>query len=150
MNRNYTSPKAVTKEAEQQKRWVRIFHTVCTNTGVSRADKEAIYLGQGVTTSKDLTVLQLQEIVAALNGKSDSWRKKTMAAIGGWLNAVNYEQNGQYIKSIACRAAGCTDFNKIPIPKLQKIYYSFVKKERTTAACDIFKNEVINYLKNNN
>ncbi len=137
-------------ENERQKRWIRIFHTVCTTSGLNREYKEAIYESYNVTTSKDLTVRELQEIVKSINGKCDNWRKKVIAAIGGWLVNVNYQQSTWYVKNVACRAAKCNDFNKIPLKKLQSIYNTFLKKEVTVSECVKFKSEIIDHLKNNN
>ena len=107
---------------------IKIFHTVCTKNGVTAAEKEAIYMGFGKTSSKDFTTRELQQAIANVTGKGDKWRKRVMAAIGHWLDKNKINNNSQMIKAIACRACKAETFNSIPLPKLRKCYYEFLRK----------------------
>lgn len=107
---------------------IRIFHTVCTKNGVSDAEKEAIYMGFGKSSSKEFTMQELQLAIANVTGDADKWRKRVMAAIGHWLDKNKIDNNSKMIKAIACRACKTKSFNSIPLPKLRKCYYEFVRK----------------------
>lgn len=62
---------------------------------------------------------------------ADRWRKRVMAAIGGWLRLQGKPQGAVYIIGIAERSAGGTPFNAIRVSKLRAIYYEFVGMART-------------------
>lgn len=61
---------------------------------------------------------------------ADRWRKRVMAAVGGWLGAVAEKENPTKIKAIACRAARCEKFNEIPLSKLRGIYNEFSRQRK--------------------
>lgn len=73
------------------------------------------------------------------SNNQDLWRKRVMAAIGGWLTNMKTEHSATLIKSIACRAAGVDDFNKIPLSKLRAVYYEFVNRQNVAANSSILK-----------
>ena len=59
--------------------------------------------------------------------------KRVIAAISEWLFKTGYTfKDGRhklaYIKGVACRAANCSGFNKIPMSKLSAIYNLYRKK----------------------
>lgn len=62
--------------------------------------------------------------------EADKWRKRVFASVGGYLKLVGRESNAEIIKSIACRATGYDDFNKIPTSRLQNVYNTFLHKQR--------------------
>ncbi|MBQ0016496.1 MAG: hypothetical protein KBT04_05890 [Bacteroidales bacterium] len=60
------------------------------------------------------------------------WRRRVIAAVFGYLDRIefdytNVENRLQYVKRIACRAAGEEDFNKIDKLTLQRLYNHFVR-----------------------
>lgn len=59
----------------------------------------------------------------------DVWRKRLMAAIGGWLRLTGKPESDEYIKGTACRAAGRSDFNDIPKGQLVSLYNAFLQKQ---------------------
>ncbi|WP_099465871.1 hypothetical protein [Parabacteroides provencensis] len=80
----------------------------------------------------------------------DKERKRVIAAICGWIDKVGYKFDNPsekivYAKAVACRAANCALFNKIPASRLTAI--SFLYSNKTDVCTDqaelssiIFKN----------
>lgn len=60
----------------------------------------------------------------------NQWRKRLIAAIGGWLTMTGKQGGLDMIKGVACRAAGVDDFNKIPKARLVSLYNAFVQKQK--------------------
>lgn len=63
--------------------------------------------------------------------EGDKWRKRVIASICGWMDRsgiAGYEDKVRYAKSVACRAASCADFNRIPTSRLQEVYSAFLKR----------------------
>lgn len=60
---------------------------------------------------------------------ADKWRKRVMAAIGGYLTLSGKETSAALIKGIACQAAQVGDFNKISTAKLRNLYNSFLVQQ---------------------
>lgn len=58
------------------------------------------------------------------------WRKRLIAAIGGWLTMTGKQGGLEMIKAIACRAAQKDDFNAIPKGQLVSLYNAFVQKQK--------------------
>jgi hypothetical protein len=123
---------------DKQHKWlVKRYHTLCTQIGMEAHEKATILQAYNVESSLDLSVKDLQEICSKLEcmlkpdlEKLDAWRKRVMAAIGGWLRGINKESNGMMIKGIACRASGYERFNEIPKERLINLYHAFVKKQK--------------------
>ena len=66
----------------------------------------------------------------APTGTSDVWRKRLIAAIGGYLSLKGETNPGlDRIKAVACRAAKKDDFNRITAAQLRSLYNSFVKQQ---------------------
>ena len=132
---------------------VRRYHTYCTRLGLEPYQKAAILEGYGVESSLELSNADLQNICNELERQLypelveiDKWRKRTMAAIGGWLKALNKESNAAIIKAIACRAAGSKQFNSIPKERLINLYYAFLKKQKDFKAVEVLAAEEIEML----
>lgn len=122
---------------KQQKYLVKKFHTLISQGGIDQDTKLAMLARYGVESSKDLDAHQLMELCDALErainptvAELDRWRKRVMAAIGGWLKLMGREQNPTLIKGIACQAAQRERFNSIPIDRLRSIYHSFLKQQK--------------------
>ena len=64
----------------------------------------------------------------------DRKRKGVIRAIFRWLELRGVNASMEYVKAIACRAAGKTSFNEISPAELGRIYAEFCKKQRTVAA----------------
>lgn len=140
--------------AEKQHTWlVKRFHTFCTRLGLEAYEKAAILEGYGVASSLDLSNSDLQRVCADLERQLnpelvelDKWRKRLMAAIGGWLSLLNKEANANVIRAIACRASGYGQYNDIPKERLINLYYAFVKKQKDYQAVEMLANEEIELL----
>ena len=135
--------------AQQQKWLLRKYHTLCTRLGMSADDKLALLAGYGVESSKELSVNDLMEVCDRLdsalnpeNRQTEQLRKRVIAAIGGWLRLVGKECGMEYIKAVACRATGCSTFNRIPPERLANLYNLFLKKQRDARAVNAVCGEI--------
>lgn len=64
----------------------------------------------------------------------DCKRKGVIKAIFRWFELRGKQPTMEYVKGVACRAAGKDRFNDISIGELTRIYAEFCKKQRTVAA----------------
>jgi len=142
-----------------KKALLRKYHSVCHELRMTPDQKEAIKDSYGVSSSSDLSEAQLAHLIdklltgqehTSLKDEANMWRKRVMAAIGGWLRSMHKTKNPDVLKAIACRASGYEKFNKIPVARLRSIYYEFAHKAKTTAATKQIKDELIDYLKLSN
>jgi hypothetical protein len=126
---------------KQQKGLLKKFHVLLGKAGIGQEGKEAILSSYGVESSRDLTAKDLLDVCSRLEmelnpelAEQDRWRKRVMAAVGGWLRSSGREENATYIKGVACRAAGRDDFNGIPVAALRNLYYEFKNKQKAHEA----------------
>ena len=122
---------------KQQKWLLRQFHTLCSRLGMKEHEKRALIESYGVESSKDIDNHDLMDLCHTLElrlnkgaSEADHLRKRTIAAIGGWLRLTGKEENIEVIKGIACRATGYENFNKIPTERLRNVYNTFLNKQR--------------------
>jgi hypothetical protein len=136
---------------EKQHAWLlKRFHTQCTRLGIEVDQKKMIVAGFGYESSKDMSNEELQQactiIERQLNPElveMDKWRKRALAAIGGWLRTMSIEENPDKVKGIACKATQYSQFNEIPKDRLVNVYYSFLKKQKDWKRTeDIVKDEL--------
>ena len=66
--------------------------------------------------------------------KLDRKRKGVIKAIFRWFELRGQQPTMEYVKGVACRAAGKTSFNEISPAELSRIYAEFCKKQKTVAA----------------
>lgn len=116
---------------------LRQYHAMCRVLGIKPEEQEAIKHGYGVSSIGELTDSQLVDLIAKLNNDANRWRRRVMAAIAAYLRYINYPENVQTIKAVACRAAGYDDFNRIPVSRLRAVYYEFVRRNRTAESTSI-------------
>ena len=135
---------------KQQKWLLRQFHTLCTRLGMTEEEKRALIEGYGVERSKDLDNHDLMNLCHTLElqlnkgaREADALRKRVIAAIGGWLRLTGKSHNIDTIKSIACRASGYSDFNKIPTERLRNLYNCFLKKQKDMDAVERIAMELL-------
>lgn len=64
----------------------------------------------------------------------DRKRKGVIKAIFRWFELRGQQPTMEYVKGVACRAAGKTSFNEISPAELSRIYAEFCKKQRTVEA----------------
>lgn len=67
--------------------------------------------------------------------------RRVIAAICQWLDKQGYrfrsrEEKMGYVRSVACRAANCRDFNFIPLSRLAAIYNLFCRKNSVDISGD--------------
>jgi len=133
---------------KEKNRLVKRAHTLYGRLGMSVSDRDAFLSGYGVEHTNEMSVEQLLAACQSLErvlkpriSEEDRWRKRVMAAIGGYLsgNREGFSSGGQaaVIKAVACRAAGCTDFNRIPLGTLRAIYYEFRNKQKVRARVEV-------------
>lgn len=129
--------------AQNHKWLLKKFHSLCFKLNMTAEDKLALLSAYGVESSVDLSNEELTELCDRLNAalnpedaKRAKMRKRVMAAIGGWLRLIGKEEGIAYIKSVACRAAGTDNFNKIPLERLTTIYNMFLKRQRDAKAVE--------------
>ncbi len=63
------------------------------------------------------------------NADLDKARKRLIAVLFDCTGIQGYKKDIQYIKKIACTAAGVKQFNDIPLEKLRELYRKFGKKK---------------------
>jgi len=124
---------ATTFMDKQKNALIKKYHTLLRKGNVSDTDKKAILAQWGVTTSVDLTLKQLIEVCDLLdrttNPESDELdkrRKRLIAVIFAWREAMGCVTDMNEVKGIACNASGkVCSFNDIPKEQLQSLYYAF-------------------------
>ena len=129
----------------RKKQLLKQFHTVLSKNGMMKY-KASILESAGVDSSKDLSENDLIAFINNLNGDADMWRKRVMASVGGWLNAMRIPNNPNNIKGIATRASGYKTFNEIPISRLRDIYYEFSKKGKAAENSQLLKQSITDAL----
>ena len=117
---------------------IKRFHTLLGKAGMDNEQKLAILAQYGVESSKDLSAYELLELCNKLDKMSnpqlielDLWRKRLLAAVGGYLKAADVVADNEIvlIKKVACIAAKKTEFNKIPLDRLKGLYNAFKNRE---------------------
>lgn len=117
---------------------IKRFHTLLGKAGMDNEQKLAILAQYGVESSKDLSAYELLELCNKLDKMSnpqlielDLWRKRLLAAVGGYLKAADVVADNEIvlIKKIACIAAKKTEFNQIPLDRLKGLYNAFKNRE---------------------
>ncbi len=126
---------------KQRDNLLKKFHVLCGQAGLQTYEKAALVSSYGKNSSADLTVHDLIDAIDKLDKQinpnlvdMDIWRKRVIAAIGGFLSLLKKSQNINEIKAIACRATEYDNFNKIPKQRLINIYYAFVAKQKDMKA----------------
>ncbi|WP_304747787.1 hypothetical protein [uncultured Alistipes sp.] len=135
---------------KQQKWLLRHFHTLCTRLGMTEEEKRALIDGYGVESSKDIDNHDLMDLCHTLElqlnkgaKEADRLRKRVIASIGGWLRLTGKQHTIDTIKSIACRATGYSDFNKIPNERLRNLYNTFRNKQKDMDAAERIAMELL-------
>lgn len=142
---------------KEQKRLIKKFHTLLGKANIGNDGKEAILSAYSVESTRDLSIGELIEACNDLDkilnpnlAELDRNRKRLMASIGGWLQAMGVLSNGSKIKAIACRASQRNDFNEIPLEQLRSLYAAFNKKQKDLRSVEMLTAEYIDILSINN
>lgn len=123
---------------KHQRLLLKKFHTLCGKAGISQDEKRAMVRSYGHESSKDLTAHELIDVCDKLDRmmrpdlvEMDKYRKRLIASIFAWREAMGDKPTMPYVKAIACQAAETEKgFNSIPLGKLQSLYNAFNKKTR--------------------
>ena len=97
---------------------------------------ELINYLRGIRINKRQTISErIDEMVddALDRVELDRKRKGVLKAIFRWGELQGLEYTMDYVKAIACRAAGVNRFNEISPVALSRIYHEFCKKQKTVA-----------------
>lgn len=149
---------AFTKKQEGYHRvLIKRFHTLINRLEDPVAAKEEILMSYNVASSKYLTIDQLNQACHRIEldanpyiARKDKARKRLIAAIGGWLRAMNKTETLPLIKGIACRASGKDDFNQIPLEQLRSLYNAFLKKQKDLNSVEDLTAIELDYLSQSN
>jgi hypothetical protein len=121
-----------TFKEKEKNRLVKRAQTLYGRLGMGTEAKMAFLSAWGVEHTNHLNVKQLIDVCNTLDtelnpqiAKLDKQRKRVMAAIGAWARATGANESAEYIKAIACRAAGKEKFNDIPLATLRHVYAEF-------------------------
>lgn len=91
-------------------------------------------VGGRLTVSEKVDTSSDQEAMKRLDQK----RKGLIRSIFAWFEQLGKFPNMDYVKGVACRAAGVDDFNKISEASLTRLYAEFCRKQR---AREVMKND---------
>ncbi|MEG2163086.1 MAG: hypothetical protein RRY55_01200 [Bacteroidales bacterium] len=129
---------------------LRRVHVLFGNLAMGESDRLAVLGGYGVVSCRELTDVALLDLCVLLGmldrgrrTEVDLWRKRVMAAIGGLLREEGRECSARVIISIACRAAGVQDFNRIGVDRLRSLYNAFTKRGRDLREVSAVMEEVL-------
>jgi hypothetical protein len=121
----------------QEKELRKKLHVLKTQAGMHDDEYRCLLSSYGVESSVDLNAHQLIDVINFLEKQTnksyaemDTWRKRVIASIGGYLKGQGIDGNINMIKGIACRATGCRTFNSIPKQNLINVYYAFKNKQK--------------------
>jgi hypothetical protein len=143
------------KQIAYHKSLIKRLHIAKSAAGMDDDTYYCFLFEFGVESSLEMSIDQLNEAINLLENKkqvkiqtkeekeTDMWRKRVMAAIGGFLEAINKESNADYIKGIACQCTSYKHFNQIPDSRLQDLYFTFLKKQKAIHKIDFVTSELI-------
>lgn len=148
---------ATTLLDKQQKQLIKKFHTLLGKAGIDQNGKEAILAGYGATSAKELSAYELLEACNALDKMSnpkaaemDKWRKRVIASIFSYFQALGVHADMNRVKGTAARAAQAETFNEIPLETLRALYAAFTKKAKAAQNVEEVTAEMINRMKTYN
>lgn len=136
----------------QKNALLRKYHALLRANGVSDDEKKALLASYGVGSGRELTVYELTEVCHMLDtratspvvAETDRWRKRVMAAVAAYLRLMGQPDTTETVKAVACRAAGCAAFNRIPMERLRSIYNAFANRAKDLKCADAFTMAIAN------
>lgn len=142
-------------EELQKKELIREYHVLLNKLGITPEGKEAIMAGYGVTSSKEMNVVQLSQLCAVLRKKlpahstthvyteaeiAQTWRRRCTVAIGKALAAKGYIRPDNWqaddwnkIDAVLRRACGCGD-RRPTASEMRRVYGEFLRQAKTAEA----------------
>lgn len=144
---------ATTFMDKQKNALVKKFHVLLTKGHIDNDQKLNLLMAYGVQSSKDLNVYELTELCGKLDkianpqaATSDKLRKRLIAAIASYRQAMGCVSDMDEIKGIACRAAKIDSFNRIPDERLRSLYNAFNHMKKDVQNVKAMTVEQINVL----
>jgi hypothetical protein len=120
-----------------RKSMMRKFYATCTEMGVDESSRRAMIESCGVTSSRDLTAIQLIELIDGMKkatklkeNKKNQARRRLMASIYEYGKAIGTPFNEAQVKAIMCRGGEVDHVNDIPLDKLAALYNSFINRKK--------------------
>jgi len=128
---------ATTFMDKQKNTLIKKFHTLLSKGRIGNEQKLDLLSAYGVVSSKELNVYELTELCGILDKivnpeaiELDKLRKRLIASIAGYRQAMGATTNIDEIKAIACRAAEVKNFNRISEQRLRSLYNAFNKMRK--------------------
>ena len=119
----------------RKRQLLKRFHMLLNRARIDDDGKREILASYGVEHSSEMDCAGLADVCSKLAvamtpraSEADRWRKRVMAAVFGYCQAMDYEADVNRVKAIACRAAGATNFNRIPLERLRSLYNAFMQR----------------------
>jgi hypothetical protein len=122
---------------KQKTALIKKFHVLLGQAKIDNEQKLNLLSAYGAVSSKELNVYELTELCGILDKivnpeaiELDKLRKRLIASIAGYRQAMGATTNIDEIKAIACRAAEVKNFNRISEQRLRSLYNAFNKMRK--------------------
>ena len=121
----------------RKRQLLKRFHVLLNRAWIDEDGKRAILATYGVEHSSEMDCEGLADVCDKLTvamspraSEADRWRKRVMASVFAYCRRMGYAADVDRVKAIACRAAGTTAFNRIPLDRLRSLYNAFNKRTK--------------------
>ena len=113
---------------DDKKHLIKRWHSLLNSLGIDSATKSILLSQYGVTSSTELSAEQLKELCDSLqkDDPRDAARKRLLRILKDWAHLKGTNEDNDYLKGIAERAAGGTSFNQITLARLNSLYNAFL------------------------
>lgn len=113
---------------DTKKQLIKRWHTLLNSLGIDSATKSVLLAQYGVASSTELETWQLKQLCDSLqkDDPRDVARKRLLKILKDWAHLKGTNEDNDYLKSIAERAAGGTSFNQITLARLNSLYNAFL------------------------
>lgn len=143
---------------KQSNQLIKKFHILAGKSGMDEETRRAfLFDNYKVTSSKELSSYELLEACNKLDllcnpaaAELDKWRKRVLASIYAYLNALGVSADMDKVKGTATRAAQVETFNAISLETLRALYAAFTKKAKAARNVEAVTAEMINEIKSLN
>ena len=113
---------------DTKKQLIKRWHTLLNSLGIDSATKSVLLAQYGVTSSTELETWQLKQLCDSLqkDDPRDAARKRLLKILKEWAHLKGTNEDNDYLKGFAERAAGGTSFNQITLARLNSLYNAFL------------------------
>ena len=115
---------------------IKKYHVLVRDAKISDEDKLVLLSNWKVSSSKDMTVDQLEQVCDFLNHMVDpekadleKWRDWVRTCVKAYGRVLGANYSDEYAEGIVCVATKIDDFNTISKKRLQGIYNQFKKSK---------------------